>query len=172
MAKFRFCPQCGKPLIEGTRGGRQRKICPNQDCGFVHWDNPVPVVAAVVEWKGCVVLVRSHGWPEKWYGLVTGFLEKNESPEAGVLREVKEELGLEAGLISYIGTYPFFLRNQLILAYHLKAKGEEIVLEKEELEGYKAIPIAKVKPWPSATGIALKDWLVDQGIIPEKPSQA
>ncbi len=103
--------------------------------------------------------------------MVTGFLEKNESPEEGVLREVKEELGLDARLISYIGTYPFFLRNQLILAYHLKAKGEEIVLEEEELAGYKAIPIAKVNPWPSATGIALKDWLVDQGIIPEKPSQ-
>ena len=56
------------------------------------------MVAAIVEhWPSRdskespeIVLVRSNGWPESWFGLVTGFLEKSETPAEGCLREVKE----------------------------------------------------------------------------------
>ncbi|MEM9983827.1 MAG: NUDIX domain-containing protein, partial [Bacteroidota bacterium] len=94
MMVYKFCPYCATPLEEQEHGGRVRLACPKGD--FVHWDNPTPVVAAVVERQGKVVLVQSIGWPKEWFGLVTGFLEKGEKPEEAVLREVKEELGLEA----------------------------------------------------------------------------
>ncbi len=58
----------------------------------MHWDNPVPVVAAIVEHEGAVILARDRDWPEKMFRLVTGFLENDETPEQGVAREVKEEL--------------------------------------------------------------------------------
>jgi NADH pyrophosphatase NudC (nudix superfamily) len=80
-------------------------------CGYVHWDNPVPVVAAIVEHEGAVILARNKEWPEKMYGLVTGFLEKDEAPEEGVKREVKEELGLDASAAYFVGLYPFARRN-------------------------------------------------------------
>ena len=87
-----FCPKCSTELIVVDIEGKQRQKCPA--CDFVHWDSPIPVVAAIVEHDGKVILTRSKGWPEKWVGIVAGFLEKNETPEQGVLREVKEELGL------------------------------------------------------------------------------
>ena len=80
-------------LAPVERGGQTRLAC--TQCDFVHWRNPVPVVAAVVERAGRVVLVHSIGRPPTWYGLVAGFLERGEHPEAAVLREVAEELGLE-----------------------------------------------------------------------------
>jgi len=53
-------------------------------------------------------------WPKSWFGLVTGFLERGESPEAGCLREVQEELGLdEAEIVSLIGVYEFTVRNEV-----------------------------------------------------------
>lgn len=159
IKSFNYCPLCGKSLITMQRGDRERLACPDSSCGFVHWDNPTPVVAAVLEHQGNIVLVRSHGWPEKWFGLVTGFLEKGESPEEAVLREVKEETGLEATSVAFIGHYPFAQMNQIIIAYHVEAKGGEIVLDTQELAGYKEVPIEKVKPWPMATGLALRDWL-------------
>ena len=88
---FRYCPQCRSELAPVERGGQTRLACPQ--CSFVHWGNPVPVVAAVVERAGRVVLVHSLGRPPHWYGLVAGFLERGEHPEAAVLREVAEELG-------------------------------------------------------------------------------
>ncbi|MCI4668055.1 MAG: NUDIX domain-containing protein, partial [Bacteroidia bacterium] len=149
------------------RGGRVRQICPDSSCGWTHWDNPVPVVAAIVERRGKVVLVRNVGWPESWYGLVTGFLEKKESPEEGILREVKEELGLEAETADFVGLYTFYRMNQLIIAYHIRAEEGEIKIDEEEIADYKEIPIEKVKPWPAATGLALNDWLKSKGIEAE-----
>ena len=108
---FRFCPRCATPLTPGEHGGRTRFGCPVPDCGFVHWDNPTPVVAAIVEHDDDhVILVRSHGWPAKLFGLVTGFLERDETPEDGVVREVREELGLASEVIGPAGVFPFFVR--------------------------------------------------------------
>jgi ADP-ribose pyrophosphatase YjhB (NUDIX family) len=123
----------------------------------VFWDNPTPVVAAVVELDGDVVLVRQKTWPEKWLGLVTGFLEKGETPEEAVLRELDEELGLQGEIVSFIGYYSFVQLNQLILAFHVQARGE--ISLGEELEVYKCIPPEKVRPWKLGTGPALRDWL-------------
>ncbi len=102
-----------------------------------------------MEHEGEVLLVRSVGWPESWYGLVTGFLERDEEPEAAVLREVREELGLEARVVAPIGVYTFPERNELILAYHVEARGE--VRLGEELAGLKRIRPEKLCPWAFAT---------------------
>ena len=60
---FRVCPLSGHTLESALRGGRERAVCPEIECGFVHWDNPTPVVAAIVEHDNRVVLVRSIGRP-------------------------------------------------------------------------------------------------------------
>src|SRR5690349_14492017 len=93
---FRFCPRCATPLQTADFGGMQRLGCVTPKCGYVFWDNPTPVVAAVVEHQGQIVLARNRMWPEKMFALVTGFLERNEIPQEAVLREVEEELGLKA----------------------------------------------------------------------------
>lgn len=159
-----FCPKCGKSLQTETRGGKDRPVCADKSCGYVFWNNPVPVVAAIVERGENVVLVQSHGWPAEWYGLITGFLEYKEMPEEAVLREVKEEIGLDVQMGSYIGMYPFYQMNQLIIAYHVIAEAGEIQLDTEELAGYKEVRIEEVKPWPMGTGVALRDWLRSRGI--------
>src|SRR5207249_12001225 len=112
---MKFCPTCKSPLVPRDQEGRAYLACSSESCDYVFYDNPVPVVAALVEHGQTVLLVRNKGWPEKWYGLVTGFLEKGESPEDGVLREVREELGLRGEVISFIGAYPLAEMNQLIL---------------------------------------------------------
>src|SRR5437868_12153926 len=114
---MKFCPACASPLAPEEEQGRTRLHCTSEICGSVFYDNPVPVVAALVEHGQTVLLVRNKGWPEKWYGLVSGFLEKGETPEDGVLREVKEEVGLRGEIVDFIGAYAFLEMNQVILAY-------------------------------------------------------
>jgi ADP-ribose pyrophosphatase YjhB (NUDIX family) len=123
----------------------------------VHWDNPVPVVAAIVEHEGAVILARNRQWPEKMYGLVTGFLEKDEAPEEGVKREVKEELDLDASAAHLVGLYPFARRNELIIAYHVPATGT--LRLNEELADIRRIAPAMLRPWDFGTGLAVADWL-------------
>lgn len=168
MSTYRYCPVCAAPLVPAEHGGRVRPACSDARCEFVFWDNPVPVVAAIAERNNSVIQVRSHGWPEGWYGLITGFLEKEESPEQAVLREVEEEVGLKATFQSYIGMYTFYRMNQLIIAYHVTVGDGDIVLDATELDGYREVPIDEVMPWNSGTGTALRDWLATRGrIIPD-----
>ena len=141
-------------------GGVDRLAC-SAACGYVHWDNPVPVVAAIVEHEGGVILARNKDWPEKMFGLITGFLEKDETPESGVAREVKEELGLDASATHFIGLYPFARRNELLIAFHVPAEGAVVL--NEELAAYKRIAPEKLRPWDFGTGLALADWLRNRG---------
>jgi len=73
MTGYRFCPRCGSGLVARDTGGVSRPACPVEACGFVVWDNPVPVIAAIVETAGQIVLARNVAWPEKVFGLVTGY---------------------------------------------------------------------------------------------------
>jgi NADH pyrophosphatase NudC (nudix superfamily) len=163
---YRYCPQCRSELAPTQRGGQARLACPQ--CGFVQWRNPVPVVAAIVERGGRVVLVHSIGRPARWYGLVAGFLERGEHPEAAVLREVAEELGLAGRLVSTMGVYPVARLNQVIFVYHVVVPDEvPIVLAADELDDYKEVPLERLKPWREGTGPALRDWLVARGYDPQ-----
>lgn len=158
---MKFCPTCASNLEITRVEGRPRYVCSNKSCDYRFYDNPVPVVAALIEHGETVLLVRNKGWPETWFGLVSGFLERGESPEEGVLREVKEEVGLHAEIVGFIGAYAFQEMNQLILAYHVRAHGEIVV--GDEIAGVKAVPTEKLRPWPLGTGLAVRDWLASRG---------
>lgn len=162
----RYCPCCRRELVSRSLGGRDRLACPHAGCGFVFWDNPVPVVAAIVEVGGRVVLARNAQWPEGKFGLITGFLEANETPEEGVLREVAEELNVSATIREFLGPYPFYRNNQLLLAYHVEAFGEPV--PGEELAEIRQVPPELLKAWPFGTGPALRDWLLARGYHPDE----
>lgn len=156
-AVMKYCPLCGKGLVSRETDGRQRLACPTEECSYVFWDNPAPVVAAIVELDHSVVLVRNRLWPEKMFGLVTGFLERGETPETAAIREVREELGLDGTIAGFIGYYSFFEMNQLILAFHVIAQGTPVI--GEELAEVRYVSPDRLKPWPFGTGHAVRDWL-------------
>ncbi|MEM9172499.1 MAG: NUDIX domain-containing protein [Pseudomonadota bacterium] len=164
MSTYRYCPVCAAPLVPAEHGGRLRLACSSPSCQFVHWNNPTPVVAAIAERDGVIIQVRSHGWPPGFYGLVTGFLEAGETPEAGVLREVQEEIGLGGEVESLVGLYPFERMNQILIVYHVALAAGDVVLETAELDGFREVAIEDVHPWASGTGYGLRDWLATRGI--------
>jgi NAD+ diphosphatase len=166
ISEFHFCPRCAAPLAERTVQGEVRSAC-SANCGFVHYDNPTPVVAAVVEHNGMVVLAHNRAWPQafrSFYGLITGFLERGESPKECALREVKEELDLAGTTATLIGVYPFNQMNQVIIAYHVPAEGT--VTLNHELDDFRHVPAGECKAWAGGTGLALRDWLRAQGFEP------
>ena len=141
--------------------------CIENDCSFTHYQNPTPVVAAVIEYKdGNILLAHNSKWPPKWFALVTGFLEKHEHPDDAVIREVKEEVGLDCEIKEFLGHYSFKRMNQLIIAYHVYADGE-VKLEDPEIDEVKIVPFAEVKTWPTGTGEALHKFMQSRGFEPE-----
>jgi NAD+ diphosphatase len=163
MREFQFCPRCAAAMLPSVAEPKTRPTC-SARCGFVQYDNPTPVVAAVIEHEGRVLLARNRAWPETWYALVAGFLERDESPEQAILREVKEEVGLDATAAELIGLYPFSRFNQIIIAYHVATSGP--ISLNHELVDYRLIEPAQCGAWRAGTGLALQAWLRRRGFEP------
>ncbi|MCU0763429.1 MAG: NUDIX domain-containing protein [Hydrogenophaga sp.] len=163
---YRYCPDCAAPLAllgrEEDGGFKQRLRC--GACGFTHWNNPTPVLAAIVERDGHVLLARNAAWTARMYGLITGFMEAGETPEEGIRREIAEETSLEVSALSLVGVHDFQRMNQVIITYHAVAHGE--VRLSPELVDYKLLPPGQVRCWPAGTGLALADWLRSRGHVP------
>ena len=161
-----FCQACATPLEWITQledsGPKERLRCPA--CGWTHWNNPTPVLAAVIQYRDQILLARNAAWPGKMYALITGFMEAGESPKDGIAREIKEETNLDVSELNLIGVYEFLRMNQVIIAYHAVADGE--VKLSPELADYKLYDYGDVKCWPAGTGYALADWLRTKGYEP------
>ena len=169
-ATYRFCPGCAAALapieLEEDGGPKTRLRC--AACGFTHWNNPTPVLAAVVECidrEGRLLLARNAAWPGRRFALITGFMEAGETPEQGIAREVSEETSLTVDALALIGVYDFQRMNQVIIAYHAQARGE--VKLSPELAEYRLFAPTEVKCWPAGTGYALADWLRSRGHEPQ-----
>lgn len=164
---FQFCPQCATPLARITRmedgGDKERLRCPA--CDYTHWNNPTPVLAAVIEYQGQILLARNAAWPGKMYALITGFMEAGETPQEGIAREIAEETSLTTEALNLIGVYDFQRMNQIIIAYHVVCHGD--VHLSPELVDYRLYTPETVKCWPAGTGYALADWLKSRGHTPQ-----
>ena len=167
---YRFCPACGtglQPIEQLEDGGLKVRLrCPA--CSFTHWNNPTPVLAAVIECAdqgGRVLLARNAAWSGRMFALITGFMEAGETPEEGIAREVAEETSLEVLKLELIGVYDFQRMNQIIIAYHAVARGE--VRLSPELVEYKLFEPTDLVCWPAGTGYALAEWLRRRGIEPK-----
>ena len=167
---FNFCPNCATALQmlskmeDGGETTRLRCIA----CDWTHWNNPTPVLAAVIECTdrdGQLLLACNAAWKGRMFGLITGFMEAGETPQEGITREVAEETSLQVDALELIGVYDFQRMNQLIVAYHAQARGE-IVLS-PELSEYKLFTPERVMCWRAGTGFALADWLRSRGHEPK-----
>jgi len=158
---MKYCPNCANTLQDKKIENKSRKVC--TQCDFIHWNNPTPVVGAIVELGGKIVLAHNKLWPPKMMALITGFLDEKEAPEQAIVREVKEELSLNSTEVTLIGAYGFEQQNQVIIVYHVVCEGE--IELGDELDEYKLIEPEKLKPWKYGTGPAVHDWLVSKGLM-------
>ena len=99
----KFCLYCGSKFERRFIQGRQRLVCTS--CGEIFYENPLPAsTALVINEQGQLLLGRRGVEPAKGqWCLPGGFIEMGETAQAGALRELKEETGLEGRIIRVIG---------------------------------------------------------------------
>lgn len=170
MQPYQYCPQCASPLFDialmEDGGEKVRRRC--AACDWTHWNNPTPVLAAVIELEdqgGKLLIARNAAWKEGMFGLVTGFMEAGESPEGGIEREIGEETQLRVSGLKLLGVYDFQRMNQVIIAYHARASGP--IRLSPELVEYKMVPPEEIKCWRAGTGLALAEFLRSRGFEPQ-----
>ena len=140
---FKYCPSCGAPWTLGVEGGRQRPKCLH--CGFVHYRNPAPGVAVLVEREGHVLLVRRAGALAggKWC-LPCAYVEYHEDFLTAAIREVKEEAGLDVEIRSILSVASIYLSSEShLLGIYLLARivnGEPRAGDDLDAVGWFALP--------------------------------
>ena len=102
MYRFRFCPDCGAPLPEVPDADRvNRQDC--TACGGRHFRNAKPCAGALLVRDGQVLLGRRAIEPGRGlWDIPGGFLEPWETPAEGALREIAEETGVVARILSLL----------------------------------------------------------------------
>ena len=105
---FRYCPKCGSELFEEHNA--KSKHC--SSCGFTYYQNPCSATAAfILNSKGELLVVRRGKEPAKdTLDLPGGFVDNNESGEQGIIREIKEETGLDIKEVEYLFSIPNIYR--------------------------------------------------------------
>ncbi|MFF8867055.1 NUDIX domain-containing protein [Streptomyces sp. NPDC015139] len=91
------CSNCGAPYGEGVSGWP--RSCPH--CGTVAYRNPLPVAVAlqpVYDTKGTalVVITRTIAPARGGIALPGGYIDDREDWKQAVVRELKEETGIDA----------------------------------------------------------------------------
>jgi ADP-ribose pyrophosphatase YjhB (NUDIX family) len=89
---MKFCSSCGGTVTYRVPrdDNRERAVC--DDCGIVHYRNPLVVVGCVAERDGKVLMCRRAIEPRYGYWtLPAGFMELGETVAGGAARETLEE---------------------------------------------------------------------------------
>jgi ADP-ribose pyrophosphatase YjhB (NUDIX family) len=84
--------------------GQEQLVCVR--CEFIFYQNSKPTSSVLVVERGRVLLAKRGIEPYLgWWDIPGGFLENGEHPEAGAVREVAEETGLQIKLTELLGIY-------------------------------------------------------------------
>jgi ADP-ribose pyrophosphatase YjhB (NUDIX family) len=89
---MKYCSSCGGPVSRRTpeKDTHERWVC--DDCGIVHYQNPLIVVGCVAERNGKILLCKRAIEPRYGYWTVpAGFMELGETMAGGAARETLEE---------------------------------------------------------------------------------
>jgi ADP-ribose pyrophosphatase YjhB (NUDIX family) len=161
-ASLNHCTVCGAPLALKLVAGeeRERLVCAN---GHIAYVNPRLVVSTFpVTDEGHVLLIRRGFEPGRGlWAQPGGFLEVDETPSEGAIRETREETGLHVALGEIVGLYARLEAAVIVLAYEARIVGGEATTGPEATE-IVAFPPESL-PWPEiafrTTYWALVDWL-------------
>ena len=109
----RFCGRCGSATEVEAAGHRRR--CPV--CGLVHFPRTDPAITMLVQSGDRCLLSRRRGAPENRWSALAGFVEPGETPEEAVVREAREETGVDVVGVEYVTAQPWPFPQALMLGY-------------------------------------------------------
>lgn len=128
----RYCGRCGSRTITAEGGHVLR--CSNHQCAITVFPRIDPAVIVLVTDGERALLGRQAAWPPGRYSTIAGFVEPGESLEDAVVREVREETGVEVDTVEYHSSQPWPFPSSLMLGYTAHASRTDIHRSDDELE--------------------------------------
>lgn len=108
-----YCGRSGHATVLEAAGHRRR--CPG--CGLVQFPRTDPAVTMLVKCKDKALLSRRRGAPNHRWSALAGFVEPGETPEEAVVREAREETGVEVTATEYVTSQPWPFPSALMIGF-------------------------------------------------------
>ncbi len=156
----RFCSRCGTPAE--AHGRELCMQCPQ--CGYTQYPRITPCIITLVTRGDHCLLGRSARFPNGMYSCLAGFMDAGESAEQALVREVREETGVEVGRLSYLGSQSWPFPHSLMLAFHAEYAGGDIVIDDDEIVAadwfhYESLPF--IPPPGSIARTLIDSWVTN-----------
>ena len=146
----RFCGRCG--TATHNHAGERSKECPA--CGLVAYPRVSPAMMALVTRGRDLLLARAHRFAPGMFSALAGFVEAGETIEDCVRREVREEVGVEVGAITYFASQSWAFPHSLMIAYTAEYAGGDIKCEDAEIAEARWFPADALPYLPPSVSIA------------------
>lgn len=126
----KFCGKCGNLF---THKEDERALqC--GDCGNIVYPKISPAVIVAIVCKDKILLARNSIFAGAWFSLIAGYVDVGETLEETVVREVKEETGLDVKNIRYYKSQPWPLSSSLMIGFVAEADDtQKLVIDENEL---------------------------------------
>lgn len=161
----RFCGRCGEKT-EPAAGERAMR-CPR--CRLLSFPRLAPAMITLVT-RGepgpnqQALLARGVQFRMPMYSCLAGFVEPGETLEGAVIREVREEVGIEVDDVRYAGSQPWPFPHSLMLGFRASWASGDIVCDPKEIVDANWYDKDDLPPIPPGISIARKlidAWLAE-----------
>ena len=130
--RHRRCGVCGAPTRAASGG--HLMSCADALCAAEFFPRIDPAIIVLVTDGARALLGRQRSWPDGRYSTIAGFVEPGESLEDAVIREVREETGVEVAQPEYHSSQPWPFPSSLMVGFVVRASGTAVACPDGELE--------------------------------------
>jgi NAD+ diphosphatase len=156
-----FCGRCGGKTR--THSTERAKEC--LQCGLLHFPRLAPAIIVLVKGDHAILLARALRFSTAMYSVIAGFVEPGETLEEAVIREVREESGINVKEICYFGSQPWPFPHSLMIGFTASyASGQVTVCDEENLDvgWFTAESLPASLPGKMSIARKLIDWFLEK----------
>ena len=131
-------------------------------CGTINYPRIAPCIIVLVTRGEELLLARNANFPRPMYSTLAGFIEAGETAEETLVREVREEVGVEVRNVEYFQSQSWPFPNQLMLGFFAEYAGGDIVCDPTEIADaswfhYSDLPM--IPPSSSVSGQLIQHYI-------------
>ena len=147
----KFCGKCGSKTQH--KNDERAIVCPS--CNTVVYPKISPAIIVAIISDDKILLAHNANFVGNWYSLIAGFVDVGETLEETLVREVKEEVGLDVWNIRYYKSQPWALSGSMMIGFIAEADANQpICIDGKEITDASWFSRGNLPSHPSTISIA------------------